>query len=47
MRISDIDVQFGALDFGSEETFDSISEKFQATNIGNIKHLFECTLHLK
>lgn len=30
----DIDVQFGALDFGSEETFDSISDKFQSSSLG-------------
>lgn len=31
---ADIDVQFGALDFGSEETFDSISDKFQTSSLG-------------
>ncbi|XP_031635944.1 protein lingerer isoform X7 [Contarinia nasturtii] len=32
-NIGYLDVQFGALDFGSEETFDSISDKFQSSNI--------------
>lgn len=32
-NIGYLDVQFGALDFGSEETFDTISDKFQSTNI--------------
>lgn len=32
-NIGYLDVQFGALDFGSEETFDTMSEKFQATSI--------------
>lgn len=32
-NIGYLDVQFGALDFGSEETFDTISDKFQSSNI--------------
>lgn len=32
-NIGYLDVQFGALDFGSEETFDTISDKFQTSNI--------------
>lgn len=32
-NIGYLDVQFGALDFGSEETFDAISDKFQSSNI--------------
>lgn len=34
-NIGYLDVQFGALDFGSEETFDTISDKFQSSNIGD------------
>lgn len=32
-NIGYLDVQFGALDFGTEEPFDAISEKFQGANI--------------
>lgn len=32
-NIGYLDVQFGGLDFGNEESFDAISEKFQATSI--------------
>lgn len=32
-NIGYLDVQFGALDFGSEETFDTISDKFQSSSI--------------
>lgn len=32
-NIGYLDVQFGGLDFGGEESFDALSEKFQATNI--------------
>lgn len=32
-NIGYLDVQFGALDFGSEEAFDTISDKFQSSNI--------------
>lgn len=34
-NIGYLDVQFGALDFGSEETFDSISDKFQTSSISD------------
>lgn len=32
-NIGYLDVQFGALDFGTEESFDAMSEKFQAASI--------------
>lgn len=32
-NIGYLDVQFGGLDFGGEESFDALSEKFQAANI--------------
>lgn len=32
-NIGYLDVQFGALDFGTEESFDTMSDKFQATSI--------------
>ena len=28
-----LDVQFGGLDFGTDDTFDSLTEKFNSTNV--------------